>query len=158
MKFNVFISYSTKNLQEVEHLRSILTNTPIEVFIAEHSVAPGEELASPISEAIKKCDLFIVLWSKSAKASDWVSQEIGIASGLNKKILPLVLEKDLNLPGFISNLKYLPLYENLQHGLAEAKKIAEKEYSKKVKSKKEKDSTLAILGLGALLLWATRRN
>jgi len=161
MEFNIFISYSTHDLQQVQALQKQLVNTPINVFVAEHSIKPSEELATKISTAINNCDLFVVLWSENAKNSDWVSQEIGKATALNKKILPLVLDPDLNLPGFVSGLKYLPIYKNQEASLSEATEIALKEYEKKktslealkVQKQKEKEA-LVKMGLGALFLWA----
>ncbi len=106
--FKVFVSYSTHDLRNVNELQQSLDGTGVEVFVAEHSVLPSEHLSAKISSAISACDLFVLLWSENAKASEWVSQEIGKAHSLHKKILPLVLTEGLNLPGFISNLKYLP--------------------------------------------------
>ena len=165
MEFNVFISYSTHDLKQVQALQKQLSNTPIKVFVAEHSILPSEELTSSISAAINKCDLFIVLWSLNAKDSDWVSQEIGKATALNKKILPLVLEPDMNLPGFVSGLKYLSIGKDPENALSEATKIALIEYEKKksflaeIQAKKQKEKeTLVTMGLGALFLWAINQK
>lgn len=161
MEFNVFVSYSSNDLKEVEFLRRQLANTPIKVFIAEHSVRPSEELASKINNAIASCDLFIVLWSKNAKDSGWVSQEIGKATAYKKKILPLVLEPGLDPTGFISGIKYLPVYDNKENALKEAQGILDAEYDKKFEAqrqlaeKKRKDrDALVAMGFGAFLLWA----
>ncbi len=54
---------------------------------------------------IRDADLFILLWSGAARASDWVPQEIGAARMANKTIVPVVLEPNLSLPGFISDLR-----------------------------------------------------
>lgn len=161
VEFNVFISYSTHDLHQVKAVQAQMQNTPLRVFVAEHSVTASQQLAPSIDEAIQGCDLFIVLWSNSAKDSEWVSQEIGKATALRKKILPLVLDEDLSLPGFISDLKYIPVYKNVEGALQEASRIAEDEYQKKLaaeqslaaQKQKEKDN-LVIMGLGALFLWA----
>lgn len=113
MPFKVFISYSTKDFHVVHNVKNQIDNSAVETFIAEYSVAPGEKLASGIMEAIKSCDLFILLWSRNSISSEWVPQEIGIAHGLGKPILPIVLESSLELPGFIKDLKYLKAYDNL---------------------------------------------
>lgn len=160
MTFKLFISYSTRDLTQVELLRQQLQGTPIEVFIAEHSVRPSEELAPRIATAISECDLFVLLWSESAKASEWVSQEIGRASALGKKILPLVLSESVSLPGFIQSLKYLAVHKDPAGSLQVARTMIFEEYHKKsaqeaqaAKEKSEKDA-LALMGIGALLLWA----
>lgn len=161
MSFNIFVSYSTKDLPQVELLRQQLQGTPISVFVAEHSVQPSEELAPKISSAISECDLFVLLWSPNAKDSDWVPQEIGRATALKKSILPLVLTENITLPGFLQGLKYLAIYANPTESLAKAREIILDAYNTKTKhelqlreqkEKKDKDA-LALMGIGAFLLW-----
>lgn len=164
MQFKIFISYSTHDLPQVELLKQQLNETSIEVFVAEHSVQPSENLGQVISNAISDCDLFVVLWSNNAQGSDWVSQEIGRASALNKTILPLILHEDISLPGFISNLKYLPVYKAPEKSLSEARDIIVEKYNKKlfalkqVEAQKQKDKeALFVMGVGAFLLWASSK-
>lgn len=159
MRYKIFVSYSTHDIDQVELLRQQLNGTPIDVFVAEHSVKPSEDLGEKISQAIEECDLFVVLWSKNAQDSGWVSQEIGRAGALKKTILPLVLTEGLALPGFISNIKYIPVYEDPDNATLQAREIIVNSYNKKVhalaEEKKKKDNDgLALLGIGAFLLWA----
>ena len=161
MQFRIFISYSSHDLSQVDLLRQGLENSPIDIFVAEHSVAPSENLSDKITEAINNCDLFVLLWSANAEASGWVSQEIGHAKALKKNILPLVLNEGVEPPGFISNLKYLPVYQNPASAFQQARDIIVTSYDKKTseladmeaKQQKEKDN-LVLLGAGAFLLWA----
>jgi hypothetical protein len=113
MAYNVFISYSTKNLLIVDWARTTLAQPGItEVFAAEYSVLPSQVLNAEIIRAIRACDLFVLLWSHDAKNSDYVPQEIGIAVGCNKIILPVVMEDNVPVPGFITDLKYLAAHKN----------------------------------------------
>jgi TIR domain len=113
MAYNVFISYSSKNLHIVDWARSTLAQPGItEVFAAEYSVLPSQVLNGAIIRAIRTCDLFVLLWSHDARVSDYVPQEIGIAVGCNKTILPVVMEDNVPVPGFITNLKYLAAHKN----------------------------------------------
>lgn len=113
MAYNVFISYSSKNLHIVDWARSTLAQPGVtEVFAAEYSVLPSHVLNDAIIRAIRGCDLFVLLWSHDARTSDYVPQEIGIAVGCNKTILPVVMEENVPVPGFITNLKYLAAHKN----------------------------------------------
>jgi hypothetical protein len=113
MAYNVFISYSSKNLNIVQWAHQTLRQPGhIEVFAAEYSVVPSQPLNDEIEKAIRACDLFVLLWSHDARTSDYVPQEIGIAKGCNKMILPVVMEQNVPVPGFISYLKYLPAHKN----------------------------------------------
>jgi len=160
MTFKLFISYSTRDLPQVELLRQQLKGTSIDVFVAEHSVRPSEELAPKIGAAIANCDLFVLLWSENAKASEWVPQEIGRATALGKQILPLVLSDTVALPGFIQSLKYLPVHNDPAGSFQAARTMILEEYEKKsaaiaaaVKQKSEKDA-LTLVGIGVFLAWA----
>ncbi len=154
--FNVFVSYSTSDLQNVEELKNSLVGSGINVFVAEHSVLASETLSDKISTAIAACDLVILLWSSNAKASEWVSQEIGKAHSLHKTILPLVLEDGLHLPGFISGLKYLPVFKDRQTAMSQAHAfVMEQLQAKQVvaRRKEEEEKTRNFLVVGGLLFW-----
>lgn len=111
MAFNVFVSYSTRDLAVVVDLQELLGRAGAKTFVAEYSVPPGTSLPASILQAIKESDLFLLLWSTHAKTSEWVPQEIGVAKGAGKEIMPLVLHDGLTLPGFLQELKYLPLFK-----------------------------------------------
>lgn len=153
--FKVFVSYSTLDLKNVAELQQSLVGTGVEVFVAEHSVAASEQLSEKISSAIQACDLFVLLWSANAKASDWVPQEIGKAHSLQKTILPLILDEGLSLPGFINGLKYLPVFSNPQAAMAKAQEIVLKQFQAKQAAirQKEQENNRNLLVLGGFLLW-----
>lgn len=158
MNFKVFVSYSTHDLSHVEKLQQQLVGNPVELFVAEHSVSPSQDLAQTINTAIEQCDLFVLIWSKNAEVSAWVPQEIGKATALKKTILPLVLDEGMSLPGFIQNLKYLAVHSDPAATLQQARNIIVGAYEQKVQraaaaAQAEKDK-LALMGIGALLLWA----
>jgi len=153
---NVFVSYSSQDLENVGILQQSLSGTGVKVFVAEHSVQPSEDLSKTISDAIYSCDLFVLLWSQNAKGSEWVSQEIGKAHSLGKRILPLVLTEGLHLPGFISGLKYIPVHENPQEAMENAKEVILDQLQKKQVAfeKKKQNDTLLLIGIGVFLFWA----
>lgn len=148
MAYKVFISYSTKDFPIVEHVRSILQDSTIEVFVAEYSVAPGRSLPAEIIAAVKNCNLFILLWSQNSKESEWVSQEIGIATSEKKPILPVVLHSEILLPGFIRELKYLPMYKNPEETLSWLRANVFEQAQRK-----EQAEGLVWFGLGAAIIW-----
>src|SRR3989337_1599362 len=106
MPFSVFISYSTSDLANATVLSGWVTAAGAKPFLAEYSLAPGRALAADIVTAIQNCDLFLLLWTGSARNSEWVPQEIGIAKGAAKPIMPVVLQRGLDLPGLLKVLKF----------------------------------------------------
>jgi hypothetical protein len=83
-----------------------------------------------------------------------VPQEIGKAHSLNKTILPLMLEDGLALPGFISGLKFLPVFRDSQ-AMAQAREIILKQFEAKqaTERQKEQEKIRNALVLGGVLLW-----
>ena len=149
MAYKVFISYSTKDIPNVESLRALLQFPEVECFVSEYAVTPGAPLAPTIKTSILACDLFVVLWSKNALASEWVSQEIGIAHGCQKAILPFVLEPGLSLPGFIKELRYVAAFQNPQQAMYSLRETVIRN-----SLTKQNQQALGALALGGLVLLA----
>ena len=110
--FNVFFSYSTKDLEVVSPIRDSVQAMGSPVFLAEYSVKPGQSLPERIDRAIRSCDVFVLFWSQNAKDSAWVPQEIGLAHGAKRRIVPVKMHQGIDLPGFIQNRRYEKLYED----------------------------------------------
>lgn len=118
------------------------------MFLADSSVLPGEALEANIVRAIEQCDLFVLLWSVHAKGSEWVPQEIGVARGCKRPIIPIVLHESANPTGFLRGTKYLPLYRDPAKGLAWLK-----EHVFEAATAKQQREGLAWLGIGAAFLY-----
>lgn len=82
-----------------------------------------------------------------------MSQEIGIATHAKKTIMPIVLEPNLDLPGFIKKLKYLPVYKNPKYAL----NWVRTNIFERAVVKQQKDG-LTWLGIGAAVLWLLSRD
>lgn len=150
MAYKVFISYSTKDLHIAEWAKRSLSIAGVEVFLAEYSVLPSARLNLEIELALRNCDLFVLLWTRNSKASDYVPQEIGIARGCNRTILPIVLEPGLSVPGFVSDLKYIPAYQNPGQSLAWVQAFV----AQNAAQQQQQIAALVILVLLGLLVWA----
>lgn len=153
MALKIFVSYSTKDISVVNVVKSMLVGSPVELFVAEYSVLPGRTLAPPIIAAIKQSDLFILLWSKNSASSEWMPQEIGIAKAANKRIIPVVLQSDLKLPGFISDLKYLDVPKDPQGALTW---LRDNVFAQA--NEKQKQEAVAWLAIGGAILWLLSRK
>jgi hypothetical protein len=147
MPYNIFVSYSTKDIPNVDQLRQLLQLPDVQCFVSEYAVKPGTPLAPTIRTSILACDLFILLWSKNAAASEWVPQEIGIAHASQKPILPYTLEPGLSLPGFIKELRYVAAFQNPQQSLYELRETVLKN-----SMTKQNQQSMAALAIGGLLL------
>jgi hypothetical protein len=154
MAVNVFISYSTRDLQTASALQQWIRAAGASVFLAAYTLEPGRPIARDVEAAIRACDLFVLLWSDNARGSEWVPQEIGLAKGANREIMPVVLHDGLTLPVFISDLKYLPLHEDPEgatHWLHDF-------VLRKVQGRERAEAMFVMAGLAALLFVAAKRE
>lgn len=153
MAYRVFVSYSTQDLLLVDQIKQRLNSAVVQVFVAEYAVVPGQPLSSTIISEIGACDLFILLWSRNAQSSEWVPQEIGIATAAGKTIVPVLLERDLGLPGFLRDHKYLSAYDDPATALEWLTKDV---YGRATQA--AKSNGLVWFGLGALFAWLMTRE
>jgi hypothetical protein len=154
--YRVFISYSTNDLPLVNKLRPALyqmRSMGVEVYIAEYNVPPGARLDEHIKSHLACCDLFCVLWSRNAKESAWVSQEIGLAEAHRRLIVPIMLDDGLPLPGFIQDRKYISACEGIECASQRLTQIINDNlHQKAVVLQQQKDkNAVAVIFLGALL-------
>ncbi len=158
MEYNIFISYSEKDVVWVEYLQNRLSKLPINIFFAKKNISYGENIPYKILDAIKKSDLFILVWSKNSSKSNWVNQEIGVAINNKIKILPLILN-DISLKGFLHNLKGVTLYDKKKHPILSyiRDEVNYKKYLKEEKVKEDRNNLIK-LGLGGFFLYLLSQN
>lgn len=107
-RISAFISYSTSDCNyKAQTLKEDILKRYLgfDSFIAHNDIAGGKQFDEMIKDQIKKADIFFVLVSKNAKQSVYVNQEIGMAIGYNKPIIPIKVDE--NPFGFIANLQAL---------------------------------------------------
>lgn len=115
--YRVFTSYPQEHLDSANHLRGLLSDVGVEVFVAEHDVAASDPLGDEIAIYIKRCDLFVLLWCKHADASKYVHKELFLAKSEGKTILPVALDSSEDLPDELGDTKYLDVTEDPQQEL-----------------------------------------
>ena len=86
----VFVSYSRKDIREVQDILQILRNNKFR-FWYDMELKSGTEWAEELGEKINQCDQFLVLLSDNSVNSKYVRKEIGMAIDLNKNILVIYL-------------------------------------------------------------------
>jgi hypothetical protein len=144
MAYKVFVSYSTFNINIAQWAIQALSRPGVtEVFVAEYSLEPGAVLDERILAQIRACDLFILLWSRAARQSDWVPAEVGAARMANRTIVPVVLEPNVPLPAFIAQVKHLRAYENWQASFTHLKEFVDAQAIQAA----EREKAVVVLGL-----------
>ena len=95
-----FISYSSRDRDEVLSRVQMLSIPGIDYFQDVMTLEPGDRWLRKLEAGIDRCDLFLLFWSKHAKESKWVRQEVEYAlarQGADElaapEIRPVILER-----------------------------------------------------------------
>lgn len=77
---SAFVSYSSKDrLRVLDRVASIKISAGIDPFLDCLDLHPGEEWKPRLDDEIRRCDLFLLFWSKNASESEWVVWELDTA-------------------------------------------------------------------------------
>lgn len=102
----VFISNSSEEKKVAGLLKDFLQEyCGYQVFLAHDDLIPAIDFKEGIIKAIKETDFFIPLISDLFSQSVYTDQEVGMAIGLDKKIIPVKM--GVNPYGFLSDYQAL---------------------------------------------------
>ena len=93
MNHDVFISYSSQDMEAAQAICHVLEQNEIRCWMAPRNIPPGSDYGDVIDEAIKACKAVVVLFSETAATSQWVKGELNIAFEEQKTIIPFRLDK-----------------------------------------------------------------
>lgn len=88
---SVFISYAHEDIPVVDIIRLHLTASGYAAWIDRELIVGGEAWRTRIVEAIESSDVFLLTLSPNSVKSKYVLQELNIADGEGKLILPVVI-------------------------------------------------------------------
>ncbi len=106
-----FISYSARDDAVVRCLAAALeaAEPPISPIVVADKREPGKLLADKVTEGIRECDCFVPVLTKSSLRNQWVNQEVGYATAMERLIVPLAETRAVSLlKGFIHDQKDVP--------------------------------------------------
>ncbi|MFN2150905.1 MAG: toll/interleukin-1 receptor domain-containing protein [Anaerolineales bacterium] len=87
----VFISYAHEDSSVIDNIQSHLDAAGYAVWIDRESIAGGELWRARIVEAIENSNVFLLILSPNSVKSKHVLQELNIADGESKPILPVLI-------------------------------------------------------------------
>lgn len=90
MGLKVFLSHSSQDKNVLGRVVEETKRLGVSLYLYEHDLQPGTPIAAKIKKEIAESDLFVVVLTKQSQYSAYVQQEIGLAEGANKPIVPLV--------------------------------------------------------------------
>jgi len=91
-KYDVFISYSRKDSEQVLSVVKKLQERGFTIWIDKDGIESGDAFKSVIVRAIKNSDVFLFFSSKNSNESPWTVKEVNTAVHLKKPIIPIRLD------------------------------------------------------------------
>ncbi len=93
----VFISHSSKDWQmpnnRIEKVVAALEARGVKCWMSETGIKPGENYATVLTNALKKCAMMIVFLSPSSAASIDVGNEMSMATQYRKTVIPVQIKE-----------------------------------------------------------------
>jgi TIR domain len=116
--FRLFISHIAAHKASAHRLKEALARFQIAAFVAHDDIEPTREWQAEIERALRTMDALVAMIAPGFLESRWCDQEVGIAIGRGKLILPLKIGADPH--GFMGK------YQALQVVGLDAPALAEK--------------------------------
>lgn len=91
-QYDIFISHSHKDKDKARFLADELKGFEYRVWIDNLEIEPGEDWPDEIETGIDSSEIILVVWTKDAKNSKWVKNEIARADAKSKLIVPLMFD------------------------------------------------------------------
>lgn len=111
----VFISYSRRDEIEISKMIRLFTNKGYEVLIDLSCVCAGDFWVKKIAEAIRNCDVFVLVLSQNSVRSKIIHKEVSLAFEERKHIVPISIE-DVVIPDeirlFLTGLHTISIHGN----------------------------------------------
>jgi hypothetical protein len=101
MSYKVFISSTYRDIDVARDLARRIMEAGVRVFPVDQTSAPEDSRARSVTRSLREADEVIVILTDNSVNSPWVLYEMGAASGLHKRVTPLVVNvEDSQLPPF----------------------------------------------------------
>ena len=101
--FRLFLTHVAPQKQVAHSLKSYLRFYGVDAFVAHNDIQPGKEWQLVIESALHSCDALAGLLHDGFRESDWCDQEVGMALGRGKVVVPI--QFDLLPYGFFGSLQ-----------------------------------------------------
>jgi hypothetical protein len=120
-RYDVFLSYSSKDKAVVRAIAARLNNDGIRVWLDEDQIKPGDNIPAKIEEGLEHSRVLVLCMSANAFGSDWGQLEAGtfrFRDPLNKqrRFIPLRLD-NASIKGSLAQFLYVDLRHNYEFAI-----------------------------------------
>lgn len=105
----LFITYSQSDTKIVKTLTAELQNRGVKIWLDMQNIKPGERWDESIEKAIINAAGMLVFVSKASVKSNNVMDEVTFMMENNSLVIPVLIEKDVDLPFRLRKLEYIDL-------------------------------------------------
>jgi len=142
----LFISYAHSDSRLAERIVAALADRGVTTWRPDE-LSAGDSVTGSIGDAIRRSDAVAVLLSREAAKSPWVNREIAFAladdSGEGpKRVIPVLLEPDVELPPFLRDLRYIDLSSQAHFGQGLDELVAAAAVEPRVRKDQERELQL----------------
>lgn len=92
--FRLFISHASEKRESAHRLKDALAPYHIAAFVAHDDIEPTKEWQAEIETALRTMDALTAIISPAFSPSKWCDQEVGIAIGRGRLVIPLRVGAD----------------------------------------------------------------
>jgi hypothetical protein len=115
-KFDVFLSYSSKDKIWVNRLKEALQNQGLKVWLDHDQIRPGELFAGVLERGLEESKAVALIVSPESMESGWVEEEYARVLSLVQhkqqplQLIPVILRK-AEIPGFLASRQWVDFRE-----------------------------------------------
>lgn len=120
MKYDVFISYSTKDKAIADVVCNTLENNGIHCWIAPRNIQPGKPYAREIINGIASSKALLLIYTSNSNSAEHVINEVDAAFNAKKTIIPFLVEDvtmNPELVYYLARKHWLVAYPNYKQKL-----------------------------------------
>lgn len=100
----IFISHSSKDVEQTEYIASKLQEAGYACWVDVNSIPEGSTWPREVEKGVRECSALMVILTENAKLSKWVEAEIVLALELQKRIYVARFD-DVLLPIYLVNIQ-----------------------------------------------------
>lgn len=92
MKYDIFISYSTRDKERVLRTVRDLKRKGYRIWMDEEGISSGEQFKKSIVDGLENSEMMLFFSSFHSNKSEWTEKEVGYADRHKKRIIPIKLD------------------------------------------------------------------
>lgn len=112
----LFISHASTDAEYTEFIATRLEDAGYRCWVDVNSIADGSTWTREIEKGVRECGALVVILSANALVSDWVENEVLLATKLKKPIF-IALFEDITLPIYLINRQYSDFRRRREAGM-----------------------------------------